>query len=103
MDNFAPLPQVRNGFFLLSRLHQLRRLVLVFDTGSRLPSKELKWVSRQLSPIIWIQKFADAKKRAKLEHKREAQLEPFSSPERAFVQDEYEGSAEDEGLDYMVD
>ncbi|KAF9299102.1 hypothetical protein BGZ74_009109 [Mortierella antarctica] len=92
-----------SGFCLLSRLHQLRRLVLVFDTGSRLPSKELEWMSRQLSPITWIQKFMDSKKRAMPEREHVAQLAPFSSSERAsVVQDGHESLEEDEDPDYMV-
>ncbi|KAF9330787.1 hypothetical protein BG006_006297 [Podila minutissima] len=72
------------------------------ELSVRYAMMELKWMSRQLSPIMWIQKFTDAKMRAMLEREHVAQLAPFSSSERASVQDGYEMSAEDEDPDFMV-
>ncbi|KAF9320809.1 hypothetical protein BG003_004796 [Podila horticola] len=91
-----------SGFCLLSRLHKLRRLVLVTDTNSRLSSKDLKWMSRQSSLTTWIQRCANSMKRAMLEREHVAQLTPFSSSGLASVQDGLGRSLGDEDPDYMV-
>lgn len=94
--------ELESGLCLLSPLHKLQRLVLVVKHRPRLMSRDLEWMTREVSLAMWIRRFAVSWALTKTESMDVDQLAPFTSSTQT-AQGGQGCFVNQENLEYMVD